>query len=432
MTDSQARKPPVHVAMLGARMHYAVPLLFARAGQLGTFYTDIYLGNKPVLCRLLVAASSVSDRPSFQRLLGKACLGIPREKVVSFDGMGVRTRWLLRRARTTADVDRVHASTNREFCERVVARGLRGAGAIYGFNGASLEIFRAARQNGAFCFLEQTIAPKRVENQLLKEEGERWSGWEPGLGFAADNGPLDAREEAEWKLANCLLCPSDFVARGLQECGVSPSKTVTVPYGVEVPSTNGARDRTRDGPVRVLFAGQVCLRKGVPYLLRALSMLGSSRIQCRLVGELVLDRRRLAEFGRWVEIVGPAPRSRMPEFFRWADVLVFPSLCEGSATVTYEAIASGVPVITTDNAGSVVRDGVEGFIVPIRDAGAVARRLEQLATDRSLLADMSQAALQRSREFTLERYGGRLLQVIGPYLSPQLSAAGRTSPSQYS
>jgi glycosyltransferase involved in cell wall biosynthesis len=76
-------------------------------------------------------------------------------------------------------------------------------------------------------------------------------------------------------------------------------------------------------------------------------------------------------------------RQEVRRHYQWADVFVFPSLCEGSAMVTYEALAAGLPVITTPNAGSVVRDGVDGFIVPIRDAEAIAAKLDLLARDPS-------------------------------------------------
>jgi glycosyltransferase involved in cell wall biosynthesis len=102
----------------------------------------------------------------------------------------------------------------------------------------------------------------------------------------------------------------------------------------------------------------------------------------------------------------------MAEHYAWADVFLLPSICEGSATGCYEALAAGLPVITTENAGSVVRDGIEGFIVPIRNASAIVERLESLQRHREVLESMSRAALERAREFTVERYGERLLAAL--------------------
>jgi glycosyltransferase involved in cell wall biosynthesis len=65
----------------------------------------------------------------------------------------------------------------------------------------------------------------------------------------------------------------------------------------------------------------------------------------------------------------------MADLYAWADVFLLPSICEGSAMVTYEALSWGLPVITTHNAGSIVRDTVDGWLVPIRDSEAIAKKL---------------------------------------------------------
>ena len=113
-----------------------------------------------------------------------------------------------------------------------------------------------------------------------------------------------------------------------------------------------------------------------------------------------------------VEVVGAVPRSQIGEHYSWADVFVLPSICEGSATVCYEALAHGLPVITTPNSGSVVRDGLEGFIVPIRDADAIADRLVRLTRSDGLLDAMSRNARARAMEFTVEKYGERLVKAL--------------------
>jgi glycosyltransferase involved in cell wall biosynthesis len=106
------------------------------------------------------------------------------------------------------------------------------------------------------------------------------------------------------------------------------------------------------------------------------------------------------------------PRSQIREEFRRADIFVLPTLAEGMALVHLEAMACGVPVITTSHCGSVVRDEVDGFIVPARDATALADRLQQLLEDRPLRMQMGASSRERAREFTWTRYGERLLTVL--------------------
>jgi glycosyltransferase involved in cell wall biosynthesis len=91
---------------------------------------------------------------------------------------------------------------------------------------------------------------------------------------------------------------------------------------------------------------------------------------------------------------------------------VLPSLAEGSAETTYEALACGVPVVTTLEAGSVVRDGIEGRIVPSRDPEALASAIAEIVQDRQKRERMSRAARERARDYTWERYGERLLAAL--------------------
>ncbi len=79
------------------------------------------------------------------------------------------------------------------------------------------------------------------------------------------------------------------------------------------------------------------------------------------------------------------PYHQVHSVYRGADIFVYPSLHEGSALAIGEALASGLPVITTANAGSVVRDGEEGYIVPIRDVEALMDRILTLYLDREPL-----------------------------------------------
>jgi glycosyltransferase involved in cell wall biosynthesis len=91
---------------------------------------------------------------------------------------------------------------------------------------------------------------------------------------------------------------------------------------------------------------------------------------------------------------------------------VLPSVAEGSAEATYEALAAGLPVITTEAAGSVVRHGIDGWVVPERDSVALAEAIERIIGDRHLRATMSLAARERAREYTVERYGERLVAAL--------------------
>jgi glycosyltransferase involved in cell wall biosynthesis len=138
----------------------------------------------------------------------------------------------------------------------------------------------------------------------------------------------------------------------------------------------------------------------------------NGRVVCRMVGPVGVSEAAAGELRRHVQVMGPVPRAEIVDQYAWADVFLLPSICEGSATVTYEALACGLPVVCTPNAGSVVRDGVDGFIVPVRDSKAIAERLEEVAARPELLERMSQQALDRAKGFTLARYRDRLIVTL--------------------
>jgi glycosyltransferase involved in cell wall biosynthesis len=161
-----------------------------------------------------------------------------------------------------------------------------------------------------------------------------------------------------------------------------------------------------------LTVGAVGLRKGAPYALAAAQSL-MGKAEFRMAGALDVTTHAQQLLSTHINLLGAVPRSEIHQQFAWADVFLLPSICEGSATVCYEALSFGLPVIATPNTGSVVRDGIDGFVVPIRNAESIVERLERFDSDRDLLAFMSRNALERSADFTVERYGERLLSSLG-------------------
>ena len=132
--------------------------------------------------------------------------------------------------------------------------------------------------------------------------------------------------------------------------------------------------------------------------------------------DITSDAKRL--LSSYVRLLGAVPRSEVREQFEWADVFLLPTLCEGSATVCYEALSYGLPVITTPNAGSVVRDEIDGFVVPIREWASIVDRIERFLDDYDLWEAMSANALKRSAEYTLEKYGERFVSALHAVPSP--------------
>jgi len=402
----------IAVAQLGARMHYAVPRIFAGGGCLNRLFTDLYAGKG--LCRQLTALPSGLLPSSIRKLGARQAANIPGEAITSFGLLGLRYWSRLRSARSPRDTAIVHLWAGDELGRLVLKHGLADADTLYTYNSASLRLLQFARQNGIRSLYEQTIAPVSVELALMQEEQERWPEWETTADLVQFYGPFLENEQEEWKLADRIICGSRFVAEGIENESGPAERIRVVPYGVNFPGAESiARSHPPGGnrPLRVLTVGTVCLRKGAPYLAAAARSL-RGRAEFRAVGPIALTEAGSTELRRSVELTGGIPRSEVAEHFRWADVFLLPSICEGSATTTYEALAHGLPVVTTFNSGSPVVNGENGFVVPIREVESIIKSLENLATDREKLARMSQSAIHHSRSLTVTSYGTRLMSAI--------------------
>jgi glycosyltransferase involved in cell wall biosynthesis len=312
----------------------------------------------------------------------------------------------------------VYQEYGRQFAGLVRRHPLCQGQGLYTFPSTALPLFQHGSEQGMQLFLDQFSAPRKIMARLMQEEHERWPGWEqPSSWAAASTAGLDA-EKQECQLADAIICPSPFVAQGLASLNIPSDKLFLVPHGVEAarfscdrPPWPGHR------PLRLLFLGEVSLLKGVPYLYQALERLSTTQVTLRLVGAVALQEPYRTFMAGRGEVTGRVPRTEVRRHYAWADVFVFPSLCEGSAIVTYEALAAGLPVITTPHAGSVVRDGREGFIVPIRDPEGLAAKIDRLAAHPELLAQMSRHAKKRAQEFSWQRYGARLVETLKTILS---------------
>jgi glycosyltransferase involved in cell wall biosynthesis len=396
------------VVQLGARMHYAVPRILHAAGQLERLFTDLYGSvGWPRWCSSLPSAM---QPPDFRRIAGRTADGVPCHRVTAFNFLGLRYAHRRRRARSRNDFSRAFLWAGRTLCKKVVSQGFGEAEGVYVYNTAGLEVLEAARAHKRKAVVEQTIAPLRFENALLQEEQERFSSWRAAVDPGADFESLCQREEAEWRLADTIVCGSDFVRESIAASGGPKQRCIVINYGVD--QRFGLPPRAdHGGPLRVLTVGAVGLRKGSPYLVAAAKALKHAAV-FRLVGGLECSPEIAALCSENVQLVGSVPHSEMRQHFAWADAFLLPSLCEGSATSIYEALSASLPVVCTPNCGSVVRDNVDGILVPIRSSEAIVEAVLRLASDSALRRQMAGSARLQSATFDFDHYRGALMAAL--------------------
>jgi hypothetical protein len=287
---------------------------------------------------------------------------------------------------------------------RWMARHVRpeSRGIFHGFQESCAQSLAFARSRGLTALLESTLPPSTMP--LVAAEYRRlgvpWSG------------PSEPSAEllAELPLADFHIAQSAFAERSLIEYGVEPGRIFRMPLGVDVTRFRPAAAPRRSGPFRALFAGHMSVRKGVHNLMTAWAAARLKDAELLLVGvakdQYILDL--VARQGASVRYEGFIPNARLHETYRSADVFVFPSLAEGGVYVIYEALAAGLPCIVSANAGSAVRDGIEGFVIPIGHSAAIAERLQRLQADEELRRRMSAAARARAESFAWPEFYRRI------------------------
>ena len=259
-----------------------------------------------------------------------------------------------------------------------------------------------ARRLGLVRLLESTLPPSTLP--LVAAEyrrlGERWPGTD-----------RPSRELlAELPLCDYAVAQSRFALDSLTEYGVAPERIVLMPLGVDVDRFRPPEAEPEGRPFRVLFVGQMSVRKGVHHLLEAWSSLALPDAELVFAGApkdaYILDLvRRTQGCHRYLGFVAHA---RLHEVYQQADLLVFPSLAEGGVYVIYEALASGLPCLVSANAGSAVRDGIEGYVLPVGEPEALAACIARLAADAALRRRMAWAARARAENFSWPNFYHRI------------------------
>lgn len=398
------------VAQLGARMHYAVPRMLHSAGMLDHFYTDICaVKGWP---RFIKYVPKCLQSDGLKRLMGRHPKGIPPEKITAFSSLGLSYALSRLKKKTQDDTIQMYICVGKKFCGEIIAQGLPRHGATYTFNSAGLELMTAAKKQGLCTIMEQTIAPRKIEQNLLEEAYRKYPEWgKPEIDSLYLKEFIE-RETVEWQLADLILCGSDFVKEGIARCGGPVDRCRVVPYGVDERfSQISSNKKLHSCPLRVLTVGDIGIRKGTPDVIKAARIIGKNCL-FRLVGNNSMPDEIRNSLPANVEVVGPVPRNEIITHYRWADVFLLPSICEGSATVTYEALSAGLPVICTPNTGSIVEDGIDGFIIPIFHPESIVKSLMKFVDEPALWEKHSESARKKIAIVSLEAYQERFLATL--------------------
>lgn len=289
----------------------------------------------------------------------------------------------------------------------IAARYVEACDVFHFMAGVGLQSARKAKRLGAVLLCDVREEHFVFQRRVLAEEYQRL-----GLTAEVPGGRLLRRLKAEYAIADFFVVPSSYAKRTFVTEGVPAENVFVAPYGVD---TELFRHQTKaDDVFRILFVGGFIPRKGVHYLVEAFRRSGLTQSELVLVGGQGAFLDGLLDDGdKRIRRVRDVPKVELPDYYRRASVLVLPSVADAQPLVVLEAMACGLPVIVTDHCGSgdFVRDGVEGFVVPVRDVEALRARLVFLAENEVARRRMGKAAGDRIETMTWWAYGRRILEI---------------------
>lgn len=350
------------VCQIGAREHYAIARALENKGQLSALSTDFWiqpgqlLGRLPVLDRL---------RDRYHTDLNEASVLAPNLRMLALEirqRLGRKGNWAKNMQRNQC-FQRLAIRELAKFSDKNFASEKGGQPSLFSYSYAAGDLFRFAKSRGWKTVLGQ-IDPGPEEERIVGREHERYphlaSRWKPAPTEYWD----DWRKEIE--LSDRIIANSEWSRECLIKEGILAEKVEVVPLVYQGRESGIAgiqrESRKKSEPFRLLFLGQVNLRKGIGRLLDAMRLLRDEAVELVLVGPSEISESEWADLPR-VSWLGSVPRSEVVDHYERADAFVLPTLSDGYAITQLEALSHGLPVLASKHCGGAVVDGVNGRIL---------------------------------------------------------------------
>jgi len=294
-----------------------------------------------------------------------------------------------------------------EIFDKSASKKIEKTDIFVGWASFALNSFKKAKKIGMLTVLDEGSSHILYRRDIVKEECEKF-GIKPEL----PHPKLVEKELREYEEADYITVSSLFARRTFLEKGIPENKIIHVPYGVDL--SDFKQISKNDNVFRVIFSGGMSLRKGVHYLLQAFSELNLPNSELLLIGafndEIKPFFKKYEGKYKWL---GHIPQKELYKYYSQGSVFVLNSIEDGFGMVIIQAMACALPVIATTNTGGedIIRDGIDGFIIPIRNNNSLKEKLLYFYQNPAICQQMGQSAKKRvSSGFTWDGYGNKIIK----------------------
>jgi glycosyltransferase involved in cell wall biosynthesis len=385
----------------------------AEIGSLDTFWTSLgWDENAKWLERLPSSLTNQLRRRALASHLNPYLKTKPTREIMRLFSAASGLRFLYQKESAVFSVDRVFRSLDQWVAGNL--HTLADGSVLYAYEDGALASFQRAKDLGIHCAYDLPIAHWKLRKTLYEAEAERYPEWAETIRGLSDSNAKLERKSQETRLADCIICPSRFVAESIPKEESSPNRVHIVPFGSPPSQPGNYRINEETHPLSVLFVASLSQRKGLADIFSAFKTIPKGSAKLSIIGSLQKPIEFYRQQYSGFDYLGTMPRARVLEQMRSADVLVLPSLAEGRALVIQEALSQGLPCIITPNTGAddLIDEGKNGFVVPIRRPDVLAEKLQWFCENRSVIPEMKNLASKGVEHFTWKRYGKAIYDIL--------------------
>jgi starch synthase len=394
----------VLLAHPGTQYSFRLAAELQRRGALSAFYTGLAFAKHGWIDRL----SSLMPAHWRRRLANRCLAGVPSKRLYRRPASELAAMWRLRRG---CDSQQVWHRRAEQFQQSISDGALTRSSAVIGFDTASWVLAKRSTFRGIPFILDQSIGHPDAKVPAYALVRQQYPTWIEGV--AARRPEVRAAEQVEHDTAVAIVAASSFTRRTLIDHGVAEAKIRVNPYGVDTDRFEG-KHASQSRCLRFIFVGLINARKGVPLLFEAWHKLRASGAELWLVGSASKQVLPLLPETRGVKHFGRVPHEEVPALMQQCDVFVFPSYFEGFGLVLLEAMASGLPVITTTatSGPDILTEGEDGWIIEPGDLSSLVQKMTFCLEHPQIVREMGMRARSTAERFTWSAYGNRWIQIL--------------------
>lgn len=350
---------------------------------------------------------------AFKKALSRKCDALEDNDVKLFCSLGGLSIIALAKLNLNRKYkDRLIKIVHQAFARKVALYALRHkADAVIMYDSNVYDAFDILKKNNPeiICILDATIASRSYMKKLYEKDMQLY----PDEGLKKEQlflwkQNLSQRYDREFRQADYIFAGSEFVKQSITNLIKDPSKIFIIPYGVNIRQFHNTQRNFEQSPLRLLFVGGVSRRKGIHHLLKVVSCYSSKEVILEIAGAFdstdslykkYHDRANISFFGF-------VTRNQIANVYAQSHLFILPSIAEGMAMVGLEALASGLPVLCTYNAGLsvVVKNGYNGFNIPASDEKALQDRIDWFINHKKEMSTMSTNAERSAQGYSWENY----------------------------